>query len=116
MHRAPFAFSPFFTFFAFTRAFPSPSAFSFPGDRSAMRTPPRARNGLIIPFALITAGTLLLTRCGSGTDGTATARLLPPGASVLADGKTLAGQASALKRFPRPGSPLRKGKLPSGPA
>jgi len=33
-----------------------------------MRTPPRARNRLVIPFAAITVGTLLLTACGSGTD------------------------------------------------
>jgi polar amino acid transport system substrate-binding protein len=31
-----------------------------------------ARKGLLIPFALITAGTLLLTACGSGADDTAT--------------------------------------------
>ena len=38
-----------------------------------MRSLTHARNGLLIPFALITAGTLLLTACGSGTDDTATA-------------------------------------------
>ncbi|MEV0642179.1 ABC transporter substrate-binding protein [Streptomyces sp. NPDC050619] len=33
-----------------------------------MRTPTRARNALIAPFALITAATLFLTACGSGAD------------------------------------------------
>ncbi|MFI1724217.1 ABC transporter substrate-binding protein [Streptomyces sp. NPDC020489] len=38
-----------------------------------MRTPLRARNALIAPFILITAGTLFLTACGSGTDDTVNA-------------------------------------------
>lgn len=38
-----------------------------------MRTPLPARNGLITPFVLITAATLLLTACGTGPDGTADA-------------------------------------------
>ncbi|MDH6520118.1 polar amino acid transport system substrate-binding protein [Streptomyces sp. SAI-135] len=38
-----------------------------------MRPFTHARNRLIVPFALITAGTLFLTACGSGTDDTATA-------------------------------------------
>ncbi|MDH6552332.1 ABC transporter substrate-binding protein [Streptomyces sp. SAI-041] len=38
-----------------------------------MRPFTHARNRLIFPFALITAGTLFLTACGSGTDDTATA-------------------------------------------
>jgi polar amino acid transport system substrate-binding protein len=38
-----------------------------------MRTPLPARNGLITPFVLITAATLLLTACGTGPDVTADA-------------------------------------------
>jgi polar amino acid transport system substrate-binding protein len=38
-----------------------------------VRTLTPARNRLLVPFALITAGTLLLTACGSGTDDAATA-------------------------------------------
>ncbi|MFI9829891.1 ABC transporter substrate-binding protein [Streptomyces sp. NPDC051913] len=33
-----------------------------------MRTPSRARNRLVVPFVAISAATLLLTACGSGTD------------------------------------------------
>ncbi|MFI6935175.1 ABC transporter substrate-binding protein [Streptomyces sp. NPDC050287] len=36
-----------------------------------MHTPTRARNRLIAPFVLITAATLLLTACGSGSDDAA---------------------------------------------
>ncbi|MFI9173263.1 ABC transporter substrate-binding protein [Streptomyces lincolnensis] len=80
-----------------------------------MRTPMRARNALFIPFALITAGTLLLTGCGSGTDGAvnasarsegipttdvvsaikkdeAAARLLPAGTRTLTLAVSVSGQ------------------------
>ncbi|WP_411151922.1 ABC transporter substrate-binding protein [Streptomyces sp. A30] len=80
-----------------------------------MRTPTHARNTFIIPFALITAATLLLTACGSGTDDTvstsarsdqvptadvvsavkkdeAAARLLPSGASSLSLAVSVSGQ------------------------
>ncbi|WP_406491877.1 ABC transporter substrate-binding protein [Streptomyces sp. NBC_01604] len=80
-----------------------------------MRTPTHARNTFIIPFALITAATLLLTACGSGTDDTvstsarsdqvptadvvsavkkdeAAARLLPSGASSLTLAVSVSGQ------------------------
>lgn len=80
-----------------------------------MRTPTRARNELITPFALITAATLFLTACGSGTDDTvnasarsdeiptadvvsavrkdeAAAGLLPSGASDLTIAVSVSGQ------------------------
>ncbi|MEU0414304.1 ABC transporter substrate-binding protein [Streptomyces griseorubiginosus] len=80
-----------------------------------MRTPTRARNRLIIPFTLITAGTLLLTACGSGADDTenasaksdavpttdvvsaikkqqAAAALLPPGTKTLTLAVSVSGQ------------------------
>lgn len=80
-----------------------------------MRTPTRARNRLIIPFALITAGTLLLTACGSGADDAvnasaksdavpttdvvsaigkqeAAAALLPPGTKTLSLAVSVSGQ------------------------
>ncbi|GAA4000640.1 ABC transporter substrate-binding protein [Streptomyces plumbiresistens] len=80
-----------------------------------MRTPTHDRNTFIIPFALITAATLLLTACGSGTDDTvstsarsdqvptadvvsavkkdeAAARLLPSGASSLTLAVSVSGQ------------------------
>jgi polar amino acid transport system substrate-binding protein len=38
-----------------------------------VRTLTHARNTLIVPFVLITAGTLFLTACGSGTDDATTA-------------------------------------------
>ncbi|WP_217238809.1 ABC transporter substrate-binding protein [Streptomyces sp. AC555_RSS877] len=80
-----------------------------------MRTPTRARNRPIAPFALITAATLLLTACGSGTDDTvnasarsdevpttdvvsavgkdeAAAALLPSGASSLTIAVSVSGQ------------------------
>ncbi|WP_326669886.1 ABC transporter substrate-binding protein [Streptomyces canus] len=56
-----------------------------------MRSFTHARNGLIVPFALITAGTLLLTACGSGTDDTATA-------SARADAVPTADVVSAVKK------------------
>ncbi|MDT0485759.1 ABC transporter substrate-binding protein [Streptomyces doebereineriae] len=51
-----------------------------------------ARNGLIVPFALITAGTLLLTACGSGADDTATA------SSARADAIPTTDVVSAIKK------------------
>jgi polar amino acid transport system substrate-binding protein len=80
-----------------------------------MRTLTHARNRLIIPFALITAGTLFLTACGSGTDDTAiaatrsdaipttdvvsaigkdaaAAELLPPGTTSLTLAVSVSGQ------------------------
>ncbi|WP_405521620.1 ABC transporter substrate-binding protein [Streptomyces canus] len=80
-----------------------------------MRSLTHARNGLLIPFALITAGTLLLTACGSGTDDAATAsarsdaipttdvisaikkdeaaaKLLPPGTTSLTLAVSVSGQ------------------------
>ncbi|MFD3503344.1 ABC transporter substrate-binding protein [Streptomyces sp. NPDC058678] len=80
-----------------------------------MRTPTRARNKLIAPFALITAATLFLTACGSGTDDSvnasaqsdeipttdvvsavkkdeAAAGLLPSGASSLTIAVSVSGQ------------------------
>ncbi|MEU9327018.1 ABC transporter substrate-binding protein [Streptomyces canus] len=80
-----------------------------------MRTLTPARNRLLVPFALITAGTLLLTACGSGTDDAATAsarsdaipttdvisaikkdeaaaKLLPPGTTSLTLAVSVSGQ------------------------
>ncbi|MDH6448866.1 MULTISPECIES: ABC transporter substrate-binding protein [unclassified Streptomyces] len=80
-----------------------------------MRTLTHARNTLIAPFALITAGTLLLTACGSGTDDATTAAarsdavpttdvvssirkddtaagLLPPGTTSLTLAVSVSGQ------------------------
>lgn len=56
-----------------------------------MRSLTHARNELLIPFALITAGTLLLTACGSGTDDTATA-------SARADAVPTTDVVSAVKK------------------
>lgn len=80
-----------------------------------MRTPLRARNRLITPFALITAATLLVSACGSGTDDAvnaaaesdripttdvvsavrkdpAAAKLLPSGTSALTLAVSVSGQ------------------------
>jgi polar amino acid transport system substrate-binding protein len=80
-----------------------------------MRTPTHARNHLIAPFALITAATLLLTACGSGTQDAvttaaqadripttdvvsavkkddATAKLLPSGTTSLTIAVSVSGQ------------------------
>ncbi|MCX5260860.1 ABC transporter substrate-binding protein [Streptomyces canus] len=56
-----------------------------------MRPLTHARNGLLIPFALITAGTLLLTACGSGADDTTTA-------SARSDAIPTADVVSAIKK------------------
>jgi polar amino acid transport system substrate-binding protein len=50
-----------------------------------------ARNRVLIPFALITAGTLLLTARGSGADDTATA-------SARADAIPTTDVVSAIKK------------------
>ncbi|WP_406156120.1 ABC transporter substrate-binding protein [Streptomyces sp. NBC_00882] len=56
-----------------------------------MRPPTHARNGLLISFAFITAGTLLLTACGSGADDTVTA-------SARADTIPTTDVVSAIKK------------------
>lgn len=56
-----------------------------------MRPPTHARNSLLIPFAFITAGTLLLTACGSGADDTAPA-------SARADTIPTTDVVSAIKK------------------
>ncbi|MDH6433164.1 polar amino acid transport system substrate-binding protein [Streptomyces sp. SAI-144] len=67
-----------------------------------MRPLTHARNRLLIPFALITAGTLLLTACGSGADDTATA-------SARADAIPTTDVVSAVKK-----NDAAAGLLPSG--
>ncbi|MFF5499433.1 ABC transporter substrate-binding protein [Streptomyces aquilus] len=81
-----------------------------------MRTPSRARNRLVAPFVAISAATLLLTACGSGTDDDtvnaaaqsdeiptkdvvsavkkddAAAKLLPPGTTSLTLAVSVSGQ------------------------